>query len=435
MVLLIGDGQLADATERVLDGEADLRRLQEPSDREIRKALDEEDVDRVVVVSRYDVVSLRLALVVAHVKPGVPMLVTIFDRDVAAQIEATVENVSVLSLADIVAPALAGPCVDPRLISLTRTGSATEGIVADDDEPQRVAPFWHTHSLPRRVLLALEGLVRPFDASARILVAGLFGVLGVLVVDTIVTMAASGASLVDALYSVAKVTVTVGPSKAADSGEAWFKVFSTVAMLLTLGFTAVLTAGLVNRLLNRRLTGILGRAAVPRHDHVIVVGLGQVGLRLCLLLRDLDVPVVAVEQNEQAQNLARAKDQRLPVVVENGRHQRMLRRLSINRARALAAVTSDEVENIAITVGARGVRDDLQIALRAGDGDATSETRSLFRIAVVRDVYALAGATLAARALGHDAHEAFAHEGKVYLVDGDGEIEPFPAADRVVSRP
>src|SRR3954453_4887444 len=119
MVLLIGDGQLADATERVLEGEAELRRLQEPSDREIRKALDEEDVDRVVVVSRYDVVSLRLALVVANVKPGVPMLVTIFDRDVAAQIETTVENVSVLSLADIVAPALAGPCLDPRLISVT----------------------------------------------------------------------------------------------------------------------------------------------------------------------------------------------------------------------------------------------------------------------------------------------------------------------------
>ena len=435
MVLLIGDGRLADATERALEGEAPLRRLQEPSDREIRKALEEEDVDRVVVVSRYDVVSLRIALVVAHVKPGVSMLVTIFDRDVAAQVERTVENVRVLSMADIVAPALAGPCVDARLISVTRAAPEPQGIVADDDggEPRTVPPFWHTPTIWRRVLDTLESLVRPFAPSARILVAGLFGVLGVLVVETAVTMAASGLSFIDALYSVAKVTVTVGASQAADSGAGWFKVFSTVMMLLTLGFTAVLTAGLVNRLLNRRLTGILGRAAVPRRDHVIVVGLGQVGLRLCVLLRDLGVPVVAIEQNENAQNLARAKDQRLPVVVENGRHQRMLRRLSINRARALAAVTSDEVENIAITVGARGVRDDLQIALRAGDGDATSETRSLFRIAVVRDVFAIAGATLAAVTLGHTAHEAFVHDGTVYLVDDQGEIEPFPAADRLVS--
>ena len=51
-------------------------------------------------------------------------------------------------------------------------------------------------------------------------------------------------------------------------------------MLLALGFTAVLTAGLVNRLLDPRLTGAGGRSAVPRRDHVVVVGLGQVGQRL-----------------------------------------------------------------------------------------------------------------------------------------------------------
>ena len=71
-------------------------------------------------------------------------------------------------------------------------------------------------------------------------------------------------------------------------------------MLLTLGFAAVLTAGLVNRLLDRRLTGIVGPSAVPRRDHVVVVGLGQVGLRLCLLLRDLGVPVVAIERDPEA---------------------------------------------------------------------------------------------------------------------------------------
>ncbi len=63
-------------------------------------------------------------------------------------------------------------------------------------------------------------------------------------------------------------------------------------------------------------------------------------------------------------------------MIGGGASQDMLRRLSLSRARALAAVTSDEVENIAITVAGRGVRKDLVIALRAGDGDATTETRS-----------------------------------------------------------
>lgn len=46
--------------------------------------------------------------------------------------------------------------------------------------------------------------------------------------------------------------------------------------------------------------------------------MGQVGLRICALLRDLRVPVIAVEQNPDAKNVPRAKDQRLPVVIEAG---------------------------------------------------------------------------------------------------------------------
>jgi voltage-gated potassium channel Kch len=426
---VIGEGPLADATVRALEsGGAAVRQLDSPNDREIREALDD-SVDRFVVISGYDHVSLRRALVVAHVRPGLAGLVTVFDRDVAAHLQENVDNVRVLSTADIVAPAFAGPCLDPRLMSLIRRHDRVEGVGPVDGRPAPVSPRWSTPSLAQRFLANLEALVRPFDASARILVYGLLGFLFVLLLETVVTMLAAGLSLVDALYTVAKVTVTVGPSEAADEGEDWFKLFSTAAMLVTLGFAAVLTAGLVNRLLDPRFAGIVGPAAVPRRDHVVVVGLGQIGLRLCALLRDLSVPVVAIEQNPEAKNVARAKDQRLPVVIGSGASQRLLRRVSIRRARALAAVTSDEVENIAIAVAARGLHDDLMIGLRAGDGDATSETQSLFHIGVVRDVDRIAGSTLAAVTLGYDADEAFPYEGTMYLVDEGGDIEPFLAPE------
>jgi hypothetical protein len=427
-VLLIGEGQLADATARALEaGSADVRRLAEPNDREIRDALDER-IDQVVVISRFDHVSLRRALVVAHVRPEIPALVTVFDRDVARHLQESVKNVRVLSMADIVAPAFAGPCLDPKLMSLIMRPSGAIGIAPKVGQPGATPRRWSTPTLARRVLDNLEALVRPFDASARILVYGLAGFLAVLVLETLVTVT-EGYSLVDAFYSVAKVTVTVGPSQAADRGADWFKLFSAASMLLTLGFAAVLTAGLVNRLLDPRLTGIIGRSAAPHRDHVVVVGLGQVGFRLCELFRDLGIPVVAIEQNPDAKNVPRARDERLPVVIGSGASQRLLRRLSIRRARALAAVTSDDVENIAIAVAARGLRDDLNIALRAGDGDATSETQSLFQIGVVRDVNRIAGTALAAVALGYDANEAFPYEGTMYLVDEAGEIEPFVARE------
>lgn len=424
-VLLIGEGQLADATSRALDaGGAEVSRLDEPADAEIRDALTDE-IDRVIVISRFDHVTLRRALVVAHVRPGIRQLVTIFDRDVAAHLCESVENVSVLSMADVVKPAFAGPCLDPNLISLVQGAEGVEGVEVSGDDPKRVSRTWPVPGPWQRARAMLESLARPFDASAAILVYGFAGFLAVFAIETVATMLVADYSFVDAFYAVAKVTITVGPSEAADEGEDWFKVFSAVSMLATLGFAAVLTAGIVNRLLDPRLSGIIGRSAVPRRDHVVVVGLGQVGFRLCELLRDLGVPVVAIEVNAQAKNVPRAKDLHLPVVIGSGASQRFLRRLSIKRARALAAVTSDEVENIAIAVAARGLRDDLNIALRAGEGDATSETQSLFRIGVTRDVYRLAGTALAAVALGRGTSEAFPLEGEIYLVGTEGQIERF----------
>lgn len=429
-VLLIGIGPLADATSRALHaGGARSHRLAEPTDQEIREALVDR-IDRVVVVSRSDHVALRWALVVAHNRPHAAILVTIFDRHVAAELQGTVANVRVLSMAEVVAPALAGPCLDPRLMSLVRGPSGTDGVGAADDEPRRVPRTWTTPGPARRAAAKVEVLLRPFDTSARILVYGLAGFLGVLLAETVVTALAKGVPLVDAFYLTTKVTVTVGPNPVADQAGPGFKIFSAVAMLLALGFTAVLTAGLVNRLIDPRLTGILGRAAVPRRDHVIVVGLGQVGQRLCELLRDLHVPVVAVEQNPQATNIRRAKDRRLPVVIGDGSDHRTLRRLSVRNARALAAVTSDDVENIAVAVAARRIHVDLHVALRAGDGDATSQTQSLFHIGVVRDVYRIAASALAADVLGYAVREAFPHEGTMYLVYDTDRIVPFtPARD------
>lgn len=434
-ILLIGGGRLADACDRALrERGAEPERLEEPSDGEIRAALGD-DLTRVVVVSRYDHVSLRLALVVSHLQPDVSLLVTIFDRDVAAHLRETVAGADVLSMADVVAPALAAPCLDEELVSLVRAPGRSWGIVEVDGAPDRIEPTWSAPGLLARLRGHADSLLRPFDRSAAILIAGLAGVLSVLVLDTLVTWLARDVALVDAFYTVAKVIVTVGPSDPADSGPAWFKVFSAIAMLLTLGFAAVLTAGLVNRLLDRRLTGIIGRRAVPRRDHVIVVGLGQVGLRLCLLLRALDVPVVAIERNAEAKNVQRAKDRGLPVVIDNGSSQGVLRRVSIRSARGLAAVTSDEVENIATAIAARNLHPEITTVLRAGDGAPDSETPSLSGIGAIRDVYRIGGAALAAAALGEDVEQAFPLADGVCLLGRDGALPVSPPLTAPAARP
>jgi len=424
-ILLIGRDELTEVTQRALEATgARVWPLREPHDRAIRKALQEE-VDAVVVISRDDHVSLRIALVVEGVRPGVALTVTVFDRDVSEQLERAVENVRVMSMADIVVPTFAGPCFDERLLSVVRTPTGFQGVQGGGDGPRLVPIETQLPHPARRVLATLGSLLRPFEVSARILMAGLLGFLVILLLDAAVLAMALDQSLVEAFYTATKTIVTVGPSPLVDEGPSWLKLFSAGAMLTALAFTAIFTAGVVDRLLDRRLTAIAGPRSVPRRDHVVVVGLGQLGLRLCLLLRELKVPVLAIEANPEHEHILRAKHYGIPVVIGRGGSRHLLEQLSLGRARALVATTADEIQNIAIAVGALGRREDLRTLLRGGSGEVVNETRSLFSIGVVRDVYRIGGTLLAAAALGSDATRAFLHEKTVYLVAPDGGIEPF----------
>lgn len=425
-LLVIGQGRLIDVVRRALaDVGGEVIHLRAPNDREIRRTLTSE-IDAVVVISRDDRIALRLALVVERVRPGVRLIVTIYNRDLGDQVRRAVRNARVVSMADIVAPALAGPCLDERLFAVSRSGEEWRAVRAGPGGPV-VAPLDSRDGrLGDRVVANVMALLKPFELSAKILLAGLLGFIAVLVADVIVVALALHESAIDAIYLATRTIVTVGPNLAIEHGPAWLKLFSTATMLAALAFTAVFTAGLINRLLDRRRVAILGPRAMPRSDHVVVVGLGQVGLRLCLTLRELGIPVVAVERDANADNVARAKQYRLPVVIGAGASVTLLRRMRLGRARALAAVTSDEIENISTAVAALAVRGDLTTLLRAGSGDVMDESRALFSIGVVRDVYLIGGTLLAAAALGSQAREAFVYEETVYVTGVDGAIEPFP---------
>ena len=127
----------------------------------------------------------------------------------------------------------------------------------------------------------------------------------------------------------------------------------SASMLIALLFAAAFTGGLVERLIGRNLTGLVGRRAVRSSDHVLVVGLGQVGLRLCLLLRETGIAVVAIDDKPDGVNVGQARRLGIPVVIGRGADPSLLRRLSIDRAQALAAVTADDLENIKVALSAR----------------------------------------------------------------------------------
>lgn len=411
-VLLLGDGDIARAVASSLERHgAAVSWVRRPSDTELARHI-RRPADTVLIVTRDDIEAFRLALMVEHGRPGTDVIVTIFDRTIAQQLHRAAPTCRVVSMAELVSGTLAGPCVAPDVLCAVDGARGPLAMRAAADG------FRLTPLRPRAE--ALHGRLRvrwPIDSSARFLLAGILGFLSIILIDALIGVAVLHERPVPAFYAAVKALLTVGPNPHVDHGPTWVQVAEPLLMLATFGFAAVLTAGIVTRFSERRLTTIAGPRSVPRSGHVVVVGFGQMGLRMATRLRAWGVPVVAVERNPNSPYIERARVAGIPVLVADGVDRALLQQLSLTRARALAAVTSDDLSNVAIAVAGLAVAPGLQVVLRAGDGDVTAETRSLFHVGVVRDIHRIVGDALAATAMGQRFAAAADVDGTTWLVD------------------
>ena len=412
-VLLAGLGDVYREVGLALEEQgADVRRCEEPDDAAMRDTLAESEPDVVCLVAPSDELPLRLALLVRQLDGDVPIVATIFDRDLGSQLRDAVPGLEVTSLADVAVPSLCGPCVDEDLAGVLPGGferrpvAITESL--DRVELQPPASRW------ARALAT--AVFTPYDRSAALLFYGAIGLVLMLFAETFGAMIVLDQGFPDALYGSTKSLATVGPNDEVSKGPGWFKIAIVASMLLTLLSAACFTGGLIDRLTSKRLTGLVGLNAVPRRDHVVVVGLGQVGYRLATALRECGIPVVVVEADEHHESVGHARAAKLPVVIGRGADPLVLGRLSLERARALAAVTPEDLTNVEVAMTARSLADGLRVVLRAGDGEVAQETGSLFRIGHVIDVHRIGAALIAARTLGGDEQAVVAVDGEARLL-------------------
>ncbi|MBD0675614.1 NAD-binding protein [Streptomyces sp. CBMA156] len=216
-------------------------------------------------------------------------------------------------------------------------------------------------------------------------------------------------------------------SSGSGTGGFWQRVAQVVITVCGITFAPVATAIAVEVLGS-------GRRGQPRNpgagtrDHVIVVGLGNVGTRVATQLHDMGVPVVCMERDPQARGIAAVRALGIPVVLGDGPFEQQLRRARLKHSRALVAVSGDDATNLEAALEARHGNPEVRVVVRLFEDDFASHFYRTLDNAASRSVSYLAAPAFAAALMGREVRGTLSVLRHVLLIaelkveDGSGLI-------------
>ncbi|MAE64866.1 MAG: hypothetical protein CMJ18_11410 [Phycisphaeraceae bacterium] len=191
---------------------------------------------------------------------------------------------------------------------------------------------------------------------------------GVVAVSTAGIMIIEGWSLLQSLFFIIITLTTVGYSDYAlsDPGRA----FSILVMLGGLATVTFCAGRILPHLFNYQL--IWERKMSNRierlDEHFIVCGIGRIGQAVCRHLAREGVPFIAIDPDPDEVTVVLEADHL--ALVGDATDDDVLRQAGIERARAIACVSSSDTVNIVTALTARELNADLRIVCRAEGDDA-----------------------------------------------------------------
>ena len=300
-------------------------------------------------------------------------------------------------------------------------GAASYGVLgvlapdtADEDAPHEV-------SLAARAARGVRDLtVSLARAADRRMAIALGALLAVLVTATLVLrftyqLAGPGhrISMLDAVYFTVETVTTVGYGDYSFRSEpAWLVVFAILLMMTGALFVAVFFALVTNMLVSRRIEESLGRQKITgKRGHVLVIGLGTIGLRVVRQLHDAGRETVVVEKSEHNRHLSQLRALGVPWLIADATLPEVLEAAQLSSASAIAVLTSDDLANLETGLA---VRDQLgarwkqtPVVLRIFDSQLAHSVKATFGFKHVRSTAALAAPWFVGAALGLEVLSTF----------------------------
>jgi Trk K+ transport system NAD-binding subunit len=215
-------------------------------------------------------------------------------------------------------------------------------------------------------------------------------------------------SLLDAVYFTVETVATVGFGDFSFSNQPRLVEAFGIALIVA-GTTLVTTlfALLTNMLVSRRIAQSLGQARIPgMRGHVVMVGLGSIGMAVLDGLLRRGREVVVVERDEGNRYLSEVRRRGVPLVLGDATLGPTLEAVNLARAAAVAIVTSDDLTNIETGLAVRdrlGERwTEVPVVLRVFDRELGRRLEESFAFRHVWSTVAIAAPWFVGATLGLD---------------------------------
>jgi Trk K+ transport system NAD-binding subunit len=153
---------------------------------------------------------------------------------------------------------------------------------------------------------------------------------------------------VDAFYFTVETMTTTGYGDFSFVNQpTWLRTFSTLLMFSGVTTTALLVSFVADVLLSRRFVFASARPRVGHlRNHIVVVGLSGLGMRVVQDLTTAGYDVAVIEQDEENRFLSAVRDLDVPVIFGDATLRQTLQSARVDRARAVAVLTRDDMINI-----------------------------------------------------------------------------------------
>ncbi|WP_329239123.1 NAD-binding protein [Actinoallomurus sp. NBC_01490] len=380
----------------------------------------------VALVGNSEVGNIHAALRVQELNPGARLVIRMSNTSLGARIRTLFNDCAVLSDGAMAAPSFVAAALGDPAPSHVRVAGRTLYVARRSDRPKtiicgladtrrsegnpRLLPDPHetanlvlavADKTPRDPLSAHRPRHRPFAFLARNLrlvlnrrlMQVVLVLLAVIVIGTVALSLSGESGFSESLYLVLLDLAGAANPDPSLGGAA--KTTQVIVTLASLALVPAITAAVVDAVVRARLAGPLALSE-PISGHIVVVGLGAVGVRVVAQLNDLGVPVVCVEMNEDAVGVPLARREGLPIVFGDATRKETLRSAWVSTCRAVVTVTSDDITNLEAGLNSRDLKDNVRVVLRLFDDDLAARVHRNFHIPVSRSVSFLAAPAFAA---------------------------------------